>query len=165
MKPEVQPHSDTVPIWSPVHAWKCDVSLLRDSKLLLPHSLAPAPSLPHCPSDPFLFQLSAQPSLARAAKLCREPSSQERQTVALNIELSLKPDTQHRVSMHSKLRSGILGGLTGHCMRTGWGQSLACHKDRRQYQSGVTPHLVEASLQEVRPGGCDWLPVLGRVPG
>lgn len=29
-----------------------DISLLRDSKLLLPHSLAPAPSMPHCPRDP-----------------------------------------------------------------------------------------------------------------
>ena len=44
MKPEVQPHSDNAPCVSPVHALELGISLLRDSKLLLTHSLAPAPS-------------------------------------------------------------------------------------------------------------------------
>lgn len=74
MRPEVQPYSDTAPSGSPVHAWNCGISLLGDSKLLLPHSLAPVLLLLHCPRDPFLFQLSVQPSMARAAKICMEPS-------------------------------------------------------------------------------------------
>ena len=43
MKQEVQPHSGTAPLVSPVHAFELGI-LLRDSKLLLPHSLALAPS-------------------------------------------------------------------------------------------------------------------------
>ena len=39
--------------------------------------------------------------------------------------------------MQSKHRSGALGGLTGHCMRKGKEQSLECHKDRRESQSGI----------------------------
>ena len=43
MKPEVNTLSDTTPLVSPVHALELGI-LLRDSKLLLPHSLALAPS-------------------------------------------------------------------------------------------------------------------------
>lgn len=50
-------------------------------------------------------------------------------------------------------------------MRRGRRQSLECHKDRRECQGGVKTQMVEASLQEVRPGGHDWLHSLGRVPG
>jgi hypothetical protein len=66
--------------------------------------------------------------------------------------------------MQSKLRSGALGGLTGHSMRKGRGQSLECHKEKRKCQGGVKSQMVEASLQEARPGGHDWLPGLRRVP-
>ena len=53
--------------------------------------------------------------------------------------------------MQSKLRSGALGGLTGHCMRKGRGQSLECHKEKRECQGGVKSQMVKVSLQKARP--------------
>lgn len=76
MKPQVQPYSILLHLGPLFIHWDCSISLLRDNKLLLPHTLAPATSLPLCPRDPSLFQLSVQPSLARAAKIFMEPSSQ-----------------------------------------------------------------------------------------
>ena len=76
MKPEVNTLSDTTPLVSPVHAFELGI-LLRDSKLLLPHRLSSPHLIALCLRDPSLFQLSVQPSMARAAKICMEPSSQE----------------------------------------------------------------------------------------
>ena len=36
--------------------------------------------------------------------------------------------------------------------------------DMRECQGGAKSQMVEASLQEARPGGHDWLPGLRRVP-